>query len=481
MAIGTTPKPQDSHLTARTGGVVSTRTARSKIKKRTFSRILIANRGEIALRIIRACRELGIQSVVVYSEADRNAPYLKLADQTVCIGSAPPSQSYLRADRIIAAAEVADVDAIHPGYGFLAENADFTEQCRQSQIEFIGPSAESIRLLGDKAAARKLAKRCRVKPVPGSEGVVDNEEQAVKVCNDIGYPVMIKAAAGGGGRGLRIAHNEVTLRTQLRNARVEAESAFGDDRLYIEQYLEQPRHVEVQILADQHGNCIHLWERDCSIQRRHQKLVEESPSPAISERTREAMCKAATRLVAAAEYFSAGTVEFIVDKKGDYYFMEVNTRIQVEHPVTEMITGIDLMKWMIRIAAGERLTVRQRDVPRNGSAIEARINAEDPDNDFRPDPGTVRDFHAPGGPGVRFDTHVSAGYTISPYYDSLIAKLIVHRPTRQEAIRCMRCCLDECEIGPIKTTIPLLRKIFGHADFENGKVDTGFIERAFQK
>ncbi len=447
--------------------------------KRMFSRILIANRGEIALRIIRSCRELGIETVVVYSKADRGAGYLDLADRTICIGDPAPAQSYLRADRIIAAAEIADVDAIHPGYGFLAENADFSDQCRDCKIEFIGPSGDSIRLLGDKAAAKKLARKARVKTVPGSTGVVEDDEEAVKAAGEIGYPVMIKAVSGGGGRGMRIAHNEATLLSQVSNARTEAANAFNDDRVYLEKLIETPRHVEVQILADQHGNCIHLWERDCSLQRRHQKLVEESPSPAISDKTREAMCKAAVRLVQAADYFSAGTVEFIVDKDGGYYFLEVNTRIQVEHPVSEYITGIDLIAWMIRIAAGEKMDIRQKDVPRNGAAIEVRINAEDPDHDFRPCPGTITDFRPPGGFGVRFDSHAHAGCKIPPYYDSLIGKLIVHRPTRAEAIACMSRCLDEFQIGPIETTIPLLRKIFNHADFAAGKVDTGFIERAF--
>jgi acetyl-CoA carboxylase biotin carboxylase subunit len=445
-----------------------------------FSRILVANRGEIALRIIRACREMGIESVAVFSEADRDAPYLRLADRAICIGEPAPSQSYLRADRIVAAAEIADVDAIHPGYGFLAENADFAEQCRDSKIEFIGPSAESIRKLGDKAAARKLARKARVKTVPGSDGPIEENEDAIKVSNDIGFPVMIKAVSGGGGRGMRIAHNEATLRAQINNARSEAGNAFGDDRVYIEKLIESPRHVEVQVLADQHGNFVHLWERDCTLQRRHQKLVEESPSPAITDKTREAICKAALSVVQAANYFSAGTVEFIVDPAGNFYFLEVNTRIQVEHPVTELITGIDLIKWMIKIAAGQKLTLRQKDVTRNGAAIEVRINAEDPDNDFRPCPGKITSLRVPGGFGVRFDSHVYAGYSIVPYYDSLIAKLLVHRPTREEAIVCMRRCLEEIEIGPIKTTIPLLHRIFNHADFINGKIDTGFIERTFQ-
>ena len=446
-----------------------------------FSKILVANRGEIALRIIRACHELGIETVAVHSEADRDAPYLQLADKAICIGPAPSVQSYLRADRIIASAEVANVDAIHPGYGFLAENADFAEQCRACKIEFIGPSAESIRLLGDKAAAKKLAKKNRVRTVPGSEDVVDDDEQTVALCDQIGYPVMIKAAAGGGGRGMRIAHNEANLRSQIHSARTEAENAFKDGRVYIEKLIEQPRHVEVQVLADQHGNVIHLWERDCTLQRRHQKLVEESPSPAISEKTREAICKAAVRLVESARYFSAGTVEFIVDKNGEFYFLEVNTRIQVEHPVTELISGIDLIKWMIRIAAGEKLTVKQRDVQRNGHAIEVRINAEDPENGFRPSPGKILEFRPPGGFGVRFDSHVSAGYTIGPNYDSLVGKLLVHRPTREEAIRAMRRCLDEFHISPIKTTIPLLRRIFEQAEFGAAEIDTGYIERLLQK
>ncbi|MFQ5410866.1 MAG: acetyl-CoA carboxylase biotin carboxylase subunit [Phycisphaerae bacterium] len=445
-----------------------------------FSRILIANRGEIALRIIRTCREMGIESVAVYSTADRDAAYLKLADRAICIGTAPPGQSYLRADRIIAAAEIANVGAIHPGYGFLAENPDFADQCRDSKIEFIGPSAASIRLLGDKAAAKKLSKKSRVKVVPGSDGFIEDDEQAVKIGREIGYPVLIKAVSGGGGRGMRIARNEMTLRSQIHNARTEADNAFGDDRVYIEKLIEQPRHVEVQILADQHGNCVHLWERDCTLQRRHQKLVEESPSPAINDKTREAICKSAIRLVQAAEYFSAGTVEFILDKEGHYYFLEVNTRIQVEHPVTELVTGVDLIQWMIKIAAGEKLRLRQRDIRRDGVAIEARINAEDPAHDFRPCPGGIEQFRPPGGYGVRFDSHAHAGCAISPYYDSLIGKLLVHRPTREEALACMRRCLAEFEVGPIKTTIPLLREIFDHADFARGKIDTGFIERHFQ-
>ncbi len=451
------------------------------MKNRMFSRILVANRGEIALRIMRACREMGIETVAVYSTADRDASYVKFANRAVCIGDPPPTQSYLRADRIIAAAEVADVDAIHPGYGFLAENADFSEQCRHSKIEFIGPSTEAIRLLGDKAAAKRLAKKARVSTVPGSDGIVETDEEAVEISQEIGYPVMIKASAGGGGRGMRIAHNEATLRTQIRNARTEAENAFKDGRVYIEKLIEEPRHVEVQIMADQHGTVLHLFERDCTLQRRHQKLVEESPSPGISERTREAMCKAAVRLAQAANYYSACTVEYVVDKNENFYFLEVNTRIQVEHPVTEMVTGIDLIKEMIRVAAGEKLRPRQKDIRPSGCAIEVRINAEDFEHDFRPCPGRIDEFRVPGGFGVRVDTHCFAGFSIVPYYDSMIAKLIVHRPTRDEAVACMRRCLDEFEVGPIKTTIPLHKQIFNHSDFMTGKIDTGFVERVLLK
>ena len=465
---------RDETQPGESGDAVSSKT---KPQPRKFSRVLIANRGEIALRIIRACHELGIETVAVFSEADRDASYVRIADKAVCIGPPPSRQSYLMADRIIAAAEVCNVDAIHPGYGFLAENANFADQCRASKIEFIGPSAEAIRLLGDKTAAKKLAKKARVRTVPGSEGEVEDLDKAEKIAGEIGYPIIVKAAAGGGGRGMRIVHNAASLRTQLPAARNEAEAAFKDGRVYIEKFIEQPRHVEVQILCDQYGNRLHLWERDCTLQRRHQKLVEESPCPAISEKVRDALCKSALRLAEAADYFSAGTVEFIVDKHGEFYFLEVNTRIQVEHPVTEMVTGVDLIKWMIRIAAGEKLTIRQKDVPRNGCAIEVRINAEDPFQNFRPDPGRIDDLRPPGGLGVRFDSHAFAGYTIGPHYDSLIGKLIVHRPTREEAIRAMRRCLNEFVISPRKTTIPLHQEIFGNADFMAGTIDTGFIER----
>ena len=443
-----------------------------------FSRILVANRGEIALRIIRACRELGVQTVAVYSTEDAGAAYLDLADDAICIGPGPATESYLNIPRIISAAEIADVQAIHPGYGFLAENAHFAEICRSCKIEFIGPSAASMNLLGNKVEARKLANQTKVPVKPGSETAVD-EDEAIKIARHIGYPVMIKAVGGGGGRGMRQAHNEISLRAGLKAAQAEAQAAFNDANLYIEKLIEQARHVEVQILGDMQGNIIHLGERDCTLQRRYQKLVEETPSPAISEDTRRELCKAAVRLMRQAEYFSAGTVEFLVDQKGDFSFLEVNTRIQVEHPVTEMATGIDLLKWQIRSAAGEPLTLQQRDVKPRGVAIECRINAEDPANNFRPCAGTIEQYRPPGGPGVRMDTHIYSGYRISPYYDSCIGKLIVHQPDRTEAIACMRRALDELYIEPIKTTIPLLKQIFNHRDFLRAKVDTEFIQRTW--
>jgi len=444
-----------------------------------FSRILIANRGEIALRIIRACRELGVEAIAVYSRADRDAAYLNLAHDAICIGGESSAQSYLNPNAIISAAEIADVEAVHPGYGFLAENPTFAQMCRDCQVEFIGPSAESMRLLGNKVEAKKAAKRAKVPLVPGSSGAVESDEEAVELARKIGFPLMIKASAGGGGRGIRPVHNEATLRTQLKNARAEAEAAFKDGTLYIEKLIERPRHVEVQLLGDQKGTVLHLWERDCSIQRRNQKLVEESPSPHISPRTRKKLCDAAVRLAREAGYYNAGTCEFLVDADENFYFMEVNARIQVEHPVTELVTGVDLVQWQIRIAAGEPLSLRQDDIPQNGAAIECRINAESPDDDFRPCPGPITEFIAPGGPGVRIDSHAHAGYVVSPYYDSMVGKLLVHRPTRTEAIATMRRALEEFHIAPIKTTIPIHRKIFAQAEFVNGNVDTGFIERTF--
>ena len=444
-----------------------------------FSRILVANRGEIALRIIRACRDLSIEVVAVYSQADRDAAYLNLAHEAICIGGASPASSYLNPAAIMSAAEITDVEAIHPGYGFLAENPTFAHMCRECKIEFIGPSAESMQLLGNKVAARNLARKAKIPLVPGSNGAVESEDDAITVAAEIGYPVMIKASAGGGGRGIRAVHNEAALRTSFRNARAEAESAFGDGTLYLEKLIERPRHVEVQLLGDRKGNVVHLWERDCSLQRRNQKLIEESPSPHISARTRRRLCAAAVRLAKAAGYYSAGTCEFLVDDQQNFYFMEINTRVQVEHPVTELVTGLDLLQWQIQIAAGKTLTLRQDSIRQNGSAIECRINAEDPEENFRPCPGRIEEFILPGGPGVRVDTHAYAGYTVSPHYDSMIAKLLVHRPARAAAITAMKRALEEFKIAPIKTTIPLHRKILEHIDFVNGNVDTGFIERTF--
>ncbi|MCS5627230.1 MAG: acetyl-CoA carboxylase biotin carboxylase subunit [Planctomycetes bacterium] len=444
-----------------------------------FSRILIANRGEIALRILRACRELGIESVIVHSVADAGAGYLDLADRTVCIGPGPSQQSYLDISRIIAAAEVEDVDAIHPGYGFLAENVQFAEICKSSHIEFIGPGVEAISFLGDKGKARELAREVGVPCVPGSTGILENEDEALKIAQEIGYPVIVKAVAGGGGRGMRVAHNDITLKNGYSQAKIEAETAFNNPDVYLEKYVEKPRHVEIQILADHHGEVVHLGERDCSLQRRHQKLIEESPSPGLPPEVRDEMGVAAKKLVKAAGYTNAGTVEFIVDKDFNFYFIEVNTRIQVEHPVTEMVTGIDLIKEQIRLASGERLGMTQDDIKTKGVAIECRINAEDPADNFRPCPGKIGQFRAPGGYGVRLDTHAYAGYTVPPNYDSMIAKLIVYQETREEAINCMRRCLDEFVIEGISTTIPLAQEIFKHLNFVAGKVNTGFIEEYF--
>ena len=442
-----------------------------------FKRILIANRGEVALRVLRACHEMNIEAACVFSEEDRDAQYLALADRAICVGPAPAKDSYLKSDRIIAAAEVANAEAIHPGYGFLAESAAFAEKCRESNIEFIGPTADSMRQLGDKAAARALAKKAKVPTVPGSEGVIETIEDAAQTAESLGYPVMIKAAAGGGGRGMRIARNEDELRTSINQARQEAQAAFNDSGLYLEKYLERPRHVEVQILADQHGHVIHLYERDCSTQRRYQKLIEESPSPGLDPRTRDDLCKAAVRLCKAAGYTNAGTFEFLVSGKRSYYFIEANARIQVEHPVTELTTGIDLVKAQIRIAAGEPLGMTQRDIKPRGVAIECRINAENPDDGFRPCAGRIEHFRPPGGFGVRVDSHAHDGYRISPRYDSLIGKLIVYQPNREQAIACMRRCLAEFVITPTKTTIPLHLKILQTEAFTKGGIDTGFIER----
>ncbi len=444
-----------------------------------FQRILVANRGEIALRIIRACREMGIETVAVFSEADRGAHYLELADEAYCIGPPQPANSYLLIKHIISAAEVGNVQAIHPGYGFLAENAHFAEVCRDCNIEFIGPPHQAMAQLGDKVSARKIAEAAKVHVVPGTEGLVTSEAEALKVASEIGYPVLIKATAGGGGKGMRVARNDISLKAGLKAAAAEAEKAFSNAGVYLEKYVENPRHVEVQILADNHGNVVHLWERDCSTQRKHQKLIEESPAPNLPLSVRQDICKSAVRLVKAAGYTNAGTVEFLLDRDHQFYFIEVNARIQVEHPVSEEVTGIDLIQQQIRVAAGEELGLTQRSVPSNGSAIEVRINAEDPENDFRGCPGTITKLRVPGGPGVRFDSHVYEGYRISPYYDSMVGKLIVHRPTREQAIACMRRALSEMVVEGVKTTIPLALEILNHSAFIDGEIDTTFVERTW--
>ncbi len=443
-----------------------------------YKRILVANRGEIALRIIRACRELGIETVAIFSEADRGAAYLELADEAFCVGPAKGGESYRKIDRVISAAEIGNVQAIHPGYGFLSENAHFNEVCRSCKIDFIGPTPEAMARLGDKNTARKLAREAKVPVVPGSAGLINDESEALRIAHEIGFPVLVKASAGGGGRGMRVALNDLALKSAVQQAATEAEAAFGDGSIYLEKYIEHPRHVEVQILADHHGNVVHLWERDCSTQRRHQKLIEESPSSSLTHETRVAMCEAAVRLVKAAGYTNAGTVEFIVDGQGNFYFIEVNARIQVEHPVTEMVTGIDLIKSQIRVASGEPLPFVQSDIVARGACIECRINAEDPQKNFQPSPGKIERIYVPGGYGVRFDSHVYPGYVVSPHYDSMIGKLIVHQPTRREAIDCMVRALDELRIEGIKTTVPLHREILRHAAFAEGRIDTTFIERS---
>ena len=444
-----------------------------------FSRILIANRGEIALRIIRACHELGIEAVAVYSEADRDAPYLRLADESVCIGPADCAESYLNIPRIISAAEITDVEAIHPGYGFLAENVEFAQICRDCGITFIGPPVEAMQLLGNKVQARNLARKVKVPVVEGSEGTIEDESEALKLANKLGYPVIIKAAAGGGGRGMRVVHNDISLRSAFSAARAEAKAAFKDGSVYLEKYMLEPRHVEVQVLVDSEGNALHFYERDCSIQRRHQKMIEESPCPVLDRHTREDLCEAALRITKEANYVNAATVEFLLDKNKKFYFIEVNTRIQVEHPITEMVTGHDLIKWQLKIASGHTIRLRQKNIRLSGVAIECRINAEDPANNFSPSPGTIADYIPPGGPGVRVDTHVHQGWNVSTKYDSMIAKLIVHQNTRTEAIATMKRALREFVVEPIKTTIPVCLDILSHNLYVKNKVDTGFVERNF--
>src|ERR671924_1532149 len=441
-----------------------------------FRKVLIANRGEIALRVIRACRELGIETVAVYSEADRESLHVRFADDDVCIGPPPARDSYLKIPRIIAAAEITGADAIHPGYGFLAENAEFAETCAASNIAFIGPTAEQIRIMGDKAAARRAMAAVGVPIVPGTPGPIEDVDEALVFAEEIGFPVIIKAAAGGGGKGMRVASDPDDFARAFQLARSEALSAFGNGDVYVEKYLARPRHIEFQILGDRHGNVIHLGERDCSVQRRHQKLVEEAPSPAVTPELRERMGGDAVRGAKAIDYVGAGTIEMLLDDDGSYYFMEMNTRIQVEHPVTEMLTGVDLVKEQIRVTAGEELSVDELP-PLRGHVIEVRVNAEDPARNFQPSPGRIEVFHPPGGPGVRLDTHVYAGYKVPPYYDSLLAKIICQGRDRAEAIRRMQVALESFIIEGVTTTIPFLGRVMQNPSFQAGQVDTKFLER----
>ena len=441
-----------------------------------FKKVLIANRGEIALRVIRACRELGVQTVAVYSEADRESLHVRFADDDVCIGPAAARESYLRIPRLIAAAEITGADAIHPGYGFLAENAEFAETCAASNITFIGPTADQIRVMGDKAAARKAMQAVNVPIIPGTPGPVEDVDEALGFAREIGFPVIIKAAAGGGGKGMRVAREPDDFARSFQLARSEALSAFGNGDVYVEKYLDRPRHIEFQILGDKHGNVIHLGERDCSVQRRHQKLIEEAPSPAMTPDLRARMGEAAVRGAKAIDYVGAGTIEMLLNEDRSFYFMEMNTRIQVEHPVTEMLTGVDLVKEQIRVAAGHKLTVSELPALR-GHVIECRVNAEDPARNFQPSPGKIEIFHPPGGPGVRLDTHVYAGYKVPPYYDSLIAKLICQGRDRQEALRRMQMALESFIIEGVTTTIPFLARVMMSKEFQSGDIDTKFLER----
>lgn len=445
-----------------------------------FEKILVANRGEIAVRIIRACKELNVRTVAVYSEADANSMHVQMADEAICIGKAPANESYLRIDRIVSAAEISDVDAIHPGYGFLAENAHFADVCESCNIRFIGPNSRAMNALQDKAVSRALAKKAGVPTPPGSDGVVENEQDALGVAKKIGYPVMIKAIAGGGGRGMRIAHNDISLVKGFYTARTEAEKAFGNSGVYIEKYIENPHHVEFQILGDNKGHIIHLGERDCSIQRRNQKVVEESPSPLLENKyrkLRDKMGKAACRIAAEANYTNAGTVEFIVDNQGNFYFLEVNKRIQVEHPITEEVTGIDLVRYQIMLAMGEPLKHSQSDVQFKGHAIECRINAEDPFDDFRPSPGRIDMYYQPGGRGVRVDSHAYAGYNIPPHYDSMIGKLVTFGKDRREAMDKMSRALSEFLISGVKTTISFQQAILQDPNFRRGSYSTAFVDQ----
>ena len=447
-----------------------------------FNKVLIANRGEIALRVIRACKELGIKTVAVYSTADRNSLHVTYADESICIGPPETTKSYIKDSNIISAAEMTDADAIHPGAGFLAENAQFAEECEDSWITFIGPSVENIALMGDKIRARDAMAKAGLKLIPGSRrrrrksGVVETEEDAKQIAHDVGYPVMVKAVAGGGGRGIRIAHNDISLLNVFQTAKAEAKAAFGNPDVYIEKMIQNARHIEVQILADKHGNVIHLGERECSIQRQHQKLLEEAPSSAISDELREDIHRDAVKAAKSIKYSNVGTIEFLVDDKDNYYFLEMNTRVQVEHPVTEMVTGIDILKEQIRLATGDKLNMEQKSITCSGHAIECRINAEDAENGFAPSPGMINIYHPPGGPGIRIDTHIYNKYIVPPYYDSLVAKLITHGRNRNEAIARMRRALDEFVIEGIRTTIPFHKRVLEDERFLNCQAYTNFLD-----
>ena len=444
-----------------------------------LKKVLIANRGEIAVRIIRACREMGIRTVAIYSEADKDALHVKLADQAICIGPAPSSKSYLNIKAILEAACLTGADSIHPGFGFLSENANFAKICEEMGIKFIGPNYKLIELLGNKSKAKETMKKAGVPVVPGSEGLIKSKKEAVEIAEKIKYPVILKASAGGGGKGIRIAHNKEELEKAYSLVKQEAKISFNDDSIYIEKFVENPRHVEIQVLADEHGNGIHLGERDCSVQRRNQKIIEETPASIINDETRKKMGEVAVKAVKEIGYTNAGTIEFLVDKNKDFYFMEMNTRVQVEHPVTEMVTGIDIIKEQIKIASGEKLTIKQKDVKVNGHSMEARINAENPDKNFMPCPGTITGLHIPGGNGVRVDTAIYSGYTIPPTYDSMIAKVIVHGKTREESIAKLKSAVAELVVDGITTNADFILKILDNENFKKNNYDTSFIEKEF--
>ena len=444
-----------------------------------LKKVLIANRGEIAVRIIRACREMGIRTVAIYSEADKDALHVRLADQAICIGPAPSSKSYLNVKAILEAACLTGADSIHPGFGFLSENANFAKICEEMGIKFIGPNYKLIELLGNKSKAKETMKKAGVPVVPGSEGLIKSKKEAVEIAEKIKYPVILKASAGGGGKGIRIAHNKEELEKAYSLVKQEAKISFNDDSIYIEKFVENPRHVEIQVLADEHGNGIHLGERDCSVQRRNQKIIEETPASIINDETRKKMGEVAVKAVKEIGYTNAGTIEFLVDKNKDFYFMEMNTRVQVEHPVTEMVTGIDIIKEQIKIASGEKLTIKQKDVKVNGHSMEARINAENPDKNFMPCPGTITGLHIPGGNGIRVDTAIYSGYTIPPTYDSMIAKVIVHGKTREESIAKLKSAVAELVVDGITTNADFILKILDNENFKKNNYDTSFIEKEF--